>query len=155
MKKLGIRRGAQLHYYRDVLDHIEPGVLPLVKALDTELTTPIYSCEGHRDKRKEPYIVFVVLPNRKRLFNRFISSQLETTPLEYSYMQFFYRQRPARHGNGPFIDWRITLDVAGGQWESAKAFAEFQQAEIPKYAAFFKTRFAQWGQKQPKHRKRK
>jgi len=141
---LSSRRNGSLGYYTDVLDDIEPGIIPLVRALDTHLTTPIFSCQGHWISRQEPYVMFIVLPGKEWEFQRFILNLVRTAPEQFMGMRFGHRLQPQRFGTGPFIDWKMTLEVYFEKFRSPKSFEIRSQNEIFRYAKLIIDEMRKW-----------
>lgn len=140
--------GPGLRYYLDRLDHIEDGILPLVIVMDTPLTTPIFSCEGHKN-RNEPYVMFVVLPGKECEFQRFASNLMRTLPHEFVGMRFEQRLEAIEAGKEPFIDWRVIIDVPTERLRSPKSVASRNRSEILRYARFIRTELRKWQEGRP------
>lgn len=58
------RGGMSFKTWQEAKDEIEVDILPLVMAMDTSITVPIFSCAC-----KIPYVTFLLLPRKKRLFS--------------------------------------------------------------------------------------
>ena len=144
LRYLGNCRNVTMHHYTDKIDSIESRILPLVRAFDSKLTTPIYSCEGHWDKKTSPYVSFVVLPDMEYTFFCWLSEILESTPEDHVFYKIVHRHRPRRykHGPGPFIEWYIMIDVPFPSIKNSQEFVSFLDMIIPKYSKFFADRFA-------------
>lgn len=143
---------ATLDHYSVRVRVIEEGILPLVRAFDSALTTPIFSCEGHwRDRagssdddgstRTTPYVTFLVLPGKAREFRSFLNDLLHHTPRNRLGFELWHRHHPKHAGNGPFVDWRVTLHVPSPGMVSEEEFEKFKRTSIAKYARFFRDRF--------------
>lgn len=138
---LATKRNCRICHYTDALDTIEPGILPLVLALDTGITTPIYSCEGHWQERKEPYVQFVVLPGKESDYRRALSRYLEHAPSECRDVTIVHRHKPRRSGGGPFIDWKIVIDVPADMFARADAFSAYRARKAGEISGFLETLF--------------
>jgi hypothetical protein len=132
------RRGGRVCHYTEVLDGIEGGIVPLVRAFDSALTTPIFSCEGHWECRSEPYVTFLVLPGCRQRFGRFLVLVLNETPPSLACFQFVHRHCPRRGGNGPFIDWKVSLHVPFGTLTSPEDYGEFRRTTVTRLAGYFR-----------------
>lgn len=144
--ELSYYRNAPICHYTEVIDLIEPRILPLVQAFDSHMTTPIYSCEGHWHKKKAPSVTFAVLPGQNHHFYGFVTALLENTPKELVFFSFFHRHRPKRFpgGPGPFVDWKLVMDVPFPGLKAENDFTSFQETVIPKYAEFFENKLNNW-----------
>lgn len=142
---VGRKRGSRLHHYTEVLDTLEAGIVPLVRAFDNGLTTPIFSCEGHWEPRSEPYVTFLVLPGRKRQFGQFLTYILNETPLNRACFRFVHRHHPRRGNHGPFIDWSVSLSVPFGCITAAGEYAEFRRISVARFAGHFRREFRRFG----------
>ena len=138
----GRERGGRLDLYTDVQGALDPGIVPLVRAFDNALTTPIFSCEGHWERRSEPCVTFLVLPGRRCQFDRFLAHVLDETPSGLACFQFVHRHHPKRAGNGPFIDWSVSLSVPFGCISAAEAYAESRRISVARYARYFRKQFS-------------
>jgi hypothetical protein len=141
---VGRERGGRLDHYTDVLGALDPGIVPLVRAFDNAVATPIFSCEGHWERRSEPYVTFLVLPGRRCQFDRFLTRILNETPSSLACFQFVHRHHPKRAGNGPFIDWSVSLSIPFGCITAAEAYAEFKRTTIARFACYFRRQFSRF-----------
>lgn len=144
LAELASKQNSVLRYYRDALDDIETGILPLVYALDTPLTTPIFSCQGHWIERSEPYVRFVVLPGKELEFQRFVSNLVRTVPLQFLGMRFEQRLQPMHIDLEPFIDWQMTIEIPFNRIRSPKSYAIRSQYDICRYAEFMIDEMGRW-----------
>lgn len=112
LSDLSLKRGTNPMLTVDqCLGVIDPSIKPLVLAMDSDLTLPIYSCGGHYEKKSEPAVYFLILPGCMHAFEELLHEILHHCPLECIEMQISHRHRPVRFGKGPFIDWKISIFV--------------------------------------------
>jgi len=140
--RLAARRGGRIYHYTEALKAIEPGILPLVKVFETIMTTPIFSCAGHWDEKSEPNVMFVVLPGKKALFQKFLDGIMVSTPDNCHTMEFSHSYRCKRYGYGPFIDWHIEIKMPWYQICSARKYEAVRNELVQRYAKYLKARFA-------------
>ncbi len=134
LRRLGELRGTPVYHFSEVKTQIEPGILPLVKAFDSDLTTPIFSCEGHADRKQDPYVVFIVLPGKQRQFTHFLQFVLRNTPYEHMDLRFVHRHKPMRFGMGPFVDWWFSIDIPDSIFKDKNAFDGYRIKKINAHA---------------------
>lgn len=141
-----------LDHYTVRLVRLDEGMLPLVRAFDGPLITPIFSREGHLLKdgkyscggnwaaKTVPYVMFLVAPGKGYQFRQFLRDVLNNSPSNRTQFVFHQRNHPKSGCSGPFIDWCLSLQVPFTRLANAEAHAEFKRINISQYARYFRQR---------------
>ena len=134
----GDRNTNSYKYYTTAKDDIDPIILPLVKVLNNPITVTLFSCEGHFAVRRDPQILFGVLPDRRKQWNTLLRMFLETVYAEHSvhYATIFRRYHPKTYGTRDkkprrdFVDWQLVVRIPDDAFRSRRVFTRYRNEKV-------------------------
>ena len=134
------------HYYTRVRSEIDPVILPLVKVLNNSVTVSLFSSEGHFKDRSEPYVMFAILPGRKREWNRILRLFLHIVYMGRSvhYAAIYHRFHPKMVGtedkkpHRPFIDWSLNIRIPDVAFKSGRSYSKWRNQRVEGATGLFR-----------------
>jgi len=97
------RGGMSFKSWQEAKDEIDADILPLVKAMDTSITVPIFSCAC-----KIPYVNFLLMPRKKKIFSALCKKLIQRCS-DAGIIVWVQKRELYTPKQQYFSDWRIRI----------------------------------------------